>query len=459
MKKVAGRLLRFHLLLLLPRVGYSQKAVFSLRQLVDSADKHLPFLLQKRSLVQSAEAGVTEARHAFLPNLNIAEEVSVGSANDLAGPYLPLPGVMHTVSGSINATQNNTAVTGNLASVYAQYELVNFGLKGARTAAARSFADWTRADLEKERYLVAVEVARLYFSIQRLSAELAVDSEDIRRHETMYTISVALSGSGVIPGVDSSLARAALSRSRIAFNGISGNLRNQRQQLSYLCGIDPAAIAVDTAGSRPSLEAGGPSDVSATHPLEDYFRKQQLQYQAEQKLAARSYLPKVTVGAGGWIRGSAVQYGNVYGSVGDGLGFQRWNYLAGLGVTYDLFNGIRRKDRMAVLGKQAEAAGFALQQEQEALRNQRLQAEESIRTAAANLAELPAQLRAASEAYNQKLAQYQAGIITLVDLVTASYELLQAQTQYIQTINQWKVARLEKAAAEGTLPQFLQSVN
>jgi outer membrane protein TolC len=455
MKKVAGHLLRFHLLLLLPRIGYSQKAFFSLQQLVDSADKHLPLLLQKRALVQSAEAGVTEARHAFLPQLNIAEEVSVGSANDLAGPYLPLPGITHGVSGSINPTSNYQAVTGNFASVYAQYELVNFGLKGARTASARSFADWTRADLEKQRYLVTLEVAGLYFAIQRLTAELAVDSEDIRRHQTMYTISRALSGSGVTPGVDSSLASAALSRSRITFIQTSGTLRNQQQQLSWLCGIT-SPIAFDTTPPRPIPELDNPA---AANPLEDYFRKQQLQYQADQRLASKSYLPKIIVGAGGWARGSALQYNNQYQSVGEGLGYQRLNYLAGLGVTYDLFNGVRRKDRMTVLGHQAEAAGYALQQEQEALHTQRLQSEESIRTASASLAELPAQLKAASNAYDQKLAQYRAGIITLVDLTTASFELLQAQTQYIQTINQWNVARLDQAAAAGTLPQFIQSVN
>jgi outer membrane protein TolC len=67
-------------------------------------------------------------------------------------------------------------------------------------------------------------------------------------------------------------------------------------------------------------------------------------------------------------------------------------------------------------------------------------------------------LQAATDAYNQKLAQYKAGIINLVDLVTASFELLQAQTGYIQTLNEWYTASLDKAAATGNLDQFIQTI-
>src|ERR1700744_2788655 len=72
------------------------QSIYSLRELADSAARHLPLLLEKQALVQSAEAGITEARHAFLPKLNAVEEISVGSANDVAGPFLPVPGVVHS---------------------------------------------------------------------------------------------------------------------------------------------------------------------------------------------------------------------------------------------------------------------------------------------------------------------------------------------------------------------------
>jgi len=92
------------------------------------------------------------------------------------------------------------------------------------------------------------------------------------------------------------------------------------------------------------------------------------------------------------------------------------------------------------------------------LNTQQLQADESIRTAQANLVELPSQLRAATDAYHQKEAQYQAGIINLVDLVNASFELFEAQSAWIRTINDWYTANLDKAAATGKLDLFIQTV-
>jgi outer membrane protein TolC len=440
-----------------------QTTIYSLAELVDSANRHLPLLLEKQALVESARAGIEEARNSFLPQINAVEELSAGSANDLAGPYLPVPGVIHPIGGGIDAANNYQAVTGNMASLYGQYDLVTFGLKDARVASARAVVGLTQADLEKERYLVKWDIARLYFSILSHRYQLAVDEEDIQRYESMYAISRALTGSGVNPGVDSSLARAGLSRTRVRYNENLGELHRLQDQLAYLTGIAAPGIAMDTSrsslsGRRYPVSGLIGDTTAAVNPLEDYFAKQKQQYDAEELLARKSYLPRVVLGAGGWVRGSSVQYSNNYESASEGLGYQRMNYLAGVGITYDLFNGVHRRDRMNVLSQQVNAAGYALRQQQLSLQNQETQAEESIRTARANLDELPAQLQAATDAYNQKLAQYKAGVINLVDLVTAAFELTQAQTGYIQTLNQWYTASLDKAAAAGNLDLFIQSI-
>jgi outer membrane protein TolC len=437
--------------------------IYSLAELVDSANRHLPLLLEKQALVESARAGITEARHSFLPQVNAVEELSVGSANDLTGPYLPVPGLIHSIGGGITAGNNYQAVTGNMASLYGQYDLVTFGLKDAKVANARAYVGLTQADLEKQRYLVKWDIARLYFNILSHRYQLAVDEEDVQRYESMYTISRALTGSGVNPGVDSSLARAGLSRTRVRYNEDLGELHRLQDQLGYLTGISTPGIAMDTSaatlsGRRYPVNGLIGDTTTAVNPLEEYFSRQKRQYDAEVQLARKSYLPRVVLGAGGWVRGSSIQYSNNYESATEGLGYQRMNYLAGVGITYDLFNGVHRRDRLNVLGHQEQAANYALQQQQLFLQNQQIQAEESIRTARANLDELPAQLQAATDAYNQKLAQYKAGVINLVDLVTAAFELTQAQTGYIQTLNQWYTASLDKAAAAGNLDLFIQTI-
>jgi outer membrane protein TolC len=477
-KRAAGCLVQIILLMVLAcSVSAQRVTIYTLSDLVDSASRHLPLLLEKQALVQSAQAGIKETRDAFLPQVNAVEELSAGSANDLEGPYLTIPGIIHPIGGGINATSNYQAVTGNMASLYGQYELVNFGLRRAKVASAKAFVGFTQADLEKERYQVKWEIGRIYFAIQKNRNQLAVDSEDMRRYQSMYEVSRALTGSGVNPGVDSSLARAGLSRTRINYNEALGALRRLQLQLAYLTGIEAPEVPVDTVIGKAEdlVEAGsggaaagmrgngvdaetGDSAAALSNPLADYFAKQKLQYSAEQELARKSYLPKIILAGGGWARGSSIQYQNDYKSPAEGLGYQRLNYLGGIGITYDLFNGVHKRDRVSVLNGQVAAADYALQQQELSLRNQELQADESIRTARDNLGELPIQLRAANEAYNQKLAQYKAGVINLVDLANASFELFSAQSDYITTINEWYTASLDKAAAAGRLDQFIQTV-
>jgi len=468
-KKAAGILIGLSAYMMPAATVLAQQApVYSLGALADSACHHLPLLLQKQALVSSADAGITDARHAYLPKLNVVEELSIGSANDLAGPFLPAPGVLHAISGGITGKNTYQSVAGNLASLYGEYELVDFGLRGARVANARAFAALKRADLSKELYLVKWQIGKLYFEIRKGYHQLEVDAEDVRRNQAIYTISSALTGTGINPGVDSSLAKAGLSKTRVTYNQTEGKLRQLLQQMAYLTGVGRPSISLDTSeatmsGASRGMTTAGLSILmdsagNGEHPLTSYFIREQEQRKTESTLIGKSYLPKIILGAGGWARGSSIQYNNDYRPLGEGLGYQRLNYMAGVGITYDLFNGTRRKDRLAIAGYQQTAADFGLQQETLMLQNTALQADEALRTAEKNLAELPVQVQAAREAYGQKLAQYKAGIINLVDLTNASFLLYQAQSDYIETLNGWRMASLDKAAATGNLDSFIQSV-
>ena len=92
------------------------------------------------------------------------------------------------------------------------------------------------------------------------------------------------------------------------------------------------------------------------------------------------------------------------------------------------------------------------------LQNVGVKAEEGIQTALRNLGEIPIQINAAQDAYNQKTAQYRAGIINLVDLTNASYVVYRSQSEYVQTVSDWLLSNLDKAAANGNLDLFIQSI-
>jgi outer membrane protein TolC len=438
---------------------------YSLPALIDSAQRHLPVLRQKKSLVEAAKAGIRDARDAYLPNSFVGDEVMVGTDNALPGSYYSF-GLIPSVSSGINPGNNSQAAGGNMAFFFNEYDLVTFGLKRATVRRAEANEKVSQADLDRETYLMKWQIARLFLNIRKGQLQQDIDSENVNRYAQLYTIIRAVTQSGIKPGADSSLAMAELSGARTAYNNIYGQTRQLYEELGYYTGIDPDRVLVDTSGIRNnlatknqdgmSMELPGHDSAGALNPLIEYFDQERQLYLQTEKLVKKSYLPKIMLTGITWARGSSIDYQGKYGSIPDGWGYQRYNYLAGLTLTYNLFDLVHRRDKAAIARNETMASEYGVQQEQLSLQEVSNKAQQSILTAVKNLGEIPIQIRAAQDAFGQKSAQYKAGIINLVDLVTASYALYRAQSDYVQAISDWLLANLDKAAARGNLDQFIQ---
>jgi len=448
------------LLLLMPSLSlFAQQKKYSLKDFIDSAQRHLPVLQQKQALVEAARAGVTDAKHAFLPTSYIGDEVTVGTDNSIPGSYISF-GIIPSTSSGVRSMNYYQAAIGNIGFFYNQYELLDFGLKKATVHNAQAYLNLTQADRDREAYLIKWQVAKLYFDILKSQFQLAIDKENVSRYDTLFTVIRAVTESGIKPGADSSLAKAELSKARTTYNQTFGQIRQQQQQLAYLSGISVEDIAVDTAHTRGWLaELGIHSQVGAANPLIEFFTREKDLYLQREDLAKKSFLPRVLLNGVGWARGSSIDYTNYYkSSAASGLGYQRFNYLAGLTLEYDLFNIVHRKDKERIARNNALASDYGLQQQQLELQNVGNRADEAIRTAAKNLVEAPIQIGAATATFNQKTAQYKAGIINVVDLTNASFVLYRSQSDYVQTLSDWLLANLDRYSATGALDQFIQSI-
>jgi len=469
------------LLLCLPAVpcGAQQKSAVTLQAIIDAARSHLPVLAQKKALINSAEAQTRFVRNSFLPSAIVADEVSVNSDNSLPGSYWSM-GIVPSTSGGIRATDNLQAATGNIGVLYSQYSLADFGFKKAAIDNAEANTNLSKTDLAREEYLLTWQIGKLYFNLVKYQYQLEVDSQNVKRYQDVYTVIHAVTASGIKPGADSSLALAELSKTRITYNQTLGQVKQLQQQLSYLSGLpaDDILLRTDSIPTSngvnnglnlnnvqnnlnqfvsPALGAGGFGD-SLPSPLLDYYTKQHALYLSAENLVKKSYLPKVFLAGNLWIRGSSIDYNNNYKSLVTGLGYQRLNYMAGITISYDLFSGLHKKDKLAAAHYQTQATDEALKQQQLQLKSISNRADEAINTAYKNLQEIPVQIKASQDSYAQKTAQYKAGIINVVDLTNASYVLYRSQTDYVQTLSDWFLANLDKVAATGNLNLFIQSI-
>ena len=131
----------------------AQAGIYHLSDLMDSAKINQPSILKKRALVGASTAAIIDARHASLPILKLHDQVSLSSANGATGTYFPL-GVIVPTAGAIRAENNFNPATGNIAMLYSEYELEDFGLKKAREEDATVFSKLTQRRFS-QRYLPA----------------------------------------------------------------------------------------------------------------------------------------------------------------------------------------------------------------------------------------------------------------------------------------------------------------
>ena len=137
------------ILLLMPLLSlFAQQKNYSLSEYIDSAERHLPVLFQKKALVDAAKAGVTDARHAFLPTSDLGDEASVGTDNSLPGSYISF-GIIPSTSSGVRSSNTFQSAIGNIGFLYNQYELLDFGLKKATVRRAEAFTDLSQSDLER----------------------------------------------------------------------------------------------------------------------------------------------------------------------------------------------------------------------------------------------------------------------------------------------------------------------
>jgi outer membrane protein TolC len=451
----------FCIMLLMPALSlFAQQKNYSLPSLIDSVTHYLPLLKQKSRLTDAAKAHLTDTRHSFLPQLRVSEELSLGSDNSIPGSYFPM-GITPSTAGGTRSDNNMQAASGNVGVLSAEYELANFGLNNAQLNLAQSYAQVAESDFQREQYLLELNVAKIYFNLQKSLYRLKADEQNVQRYQSIFNVIEALTLSGIKAGADSSLAKAELSKTKVSYNQTLGLINNQKQQLAYLTGI-PAANLVfevpeDAITNPKQLDTPLFPD-AGSNPLIEYYIKRNNIYTANEQLIKKSYLPKILLEGSTWMRGSSITYNDQYQGLANGLGYQRYNYMFGVAATYSLFNELHKKDKLAINRFEMQASNYELEQQKLAIASASLQADNALQTTAANLKEIPVQLQAAQAMYKQKLSQYKAGLISLIDLTNASFVLYRSQTDYIETMNDAYLAQLDKAAANGSLNQYISTV-
>ena len=343
-----------------------------------------------------------------------------------------------------------------------QHELYNFGLNGARIESANSLVNFSKADYEASSYLLQFHVAQLYFELLRYRLLVATQQRNIDRYRVLYSYIKAYTSSGIKPSVDSTIANAEISTATIQYIQTTENYNKLKHEFIYYTGLQRNDVEIDTTiyGLPDTwlnkLEENVSSDsVDNNNPVLEYYNNRWEYSMSQENLISKSYLPKLYLVGSAWVRGSSITPQDVFGNLSTGLDYSRYNYMAGLALSYDIVNLIHRNNKTDIQHYQSESAREDVIQQKTVLENQLRQADVAIQAAIDRGKEIPLLLNAAQNVYSQKLAQYNAGLANITDLTDASYLLYKAETDEAEFLPFLLNTLLQKAVANNTLSTFL----
>lgn len=450
------------LLLSLLATGAMSQTKMSLKQAISIGLENYGTIKAKDAYAKASAAGVAQAKLDYLPNLNLSAQANYGTINGQNGPsYTFIPAGIAS-GGAPFANQNWNSAFGSLYFANVNWDFFAFGRAKEKIQAAGYKRDLDASDLSQEKFQHEVRVAAAYLNLlaaQRLSTSY---QKNLERADTLRRIIVLKAKKDLLAGVDSSQANAEVSKARSILLNARTFVEEQNSALVKLLGTNLQHIQADTvfiANLPKTLPLSGDS-LAANHPLIAYY-KNRIQYSDEQAKYFKTLgLPTFSLGAAMQARGSGFNYNytadhpNYSQSLSQGLNPDRANYVVALGITWNLTQPLRIKQQVKSQHLISEGLKNELTLTQQQLVTQNNFADAKLKNAIADYYETPQQVKAASDAYHQKMVLYNHGLTDLINVTQALYVLTRAETDRDIAYNNVWQALLLKAAANGDFDIF-----
>src|SRR3569833_2459505 len=329
-------------LLLIPAImAHAQQSTpITLKELLSQVTQKAPSLLTDSAAILIRQAQAAETRSAWLPNLKLNYQADIGTSNNTTGPYFGF-GIVPSSSGGIRSTSVTTAIGDNLGIAALDWEIFFFGLYGAQNRVANSDIQVEQNQFAESKYQLQAYTIGSYLQLLRLQDFLNIQYRNIQRNEQIRRSIQSLAKSGVRAGVDTSIAEAELSKARLNYIELNNQLKQVQLRIAEISGLPYQSIVPDTTVELSLINQ--PSAYlftadTANHPIINFYQSVYQNNIERENLVKKLYNPKISLEAAAWARGSSIDGDGNFNSVSNGYGFDRGNYLVGLGISYNLLD-------------------------------------------------------------------------------------------------------------------------
>ena len=435
--------------------------IISLKEGINIAVQQYPVVKAKQAQVKASEDLLFASRRDQLPNVNFSVQQDYGTINGTNGPLYGFGGLAVASSGPALGNQNWNAAFGSLYLTNVNWDFFSFGRYREKNKVAQQELRRDVKDYEQELFEHKIRVAAAYLNV--IASHQITDSyqKNMNRADSIRFIVTTRVKNGLVAGVDSSLANAEYSSSRILYTNALNNEKEQKNTLAKLMGMDNADFGIDTTfiSKVPAIYTDTVLETEM-HPVLQYYKSiidvsnQQVNYLKTQ------YYPTFSLVGVFQTRGSGFE--NTYGSDLSAYTQNYWNgvkpvhsnYLIGVGVNWNIMNPVRFSKKVSAQRHLSESLEESYKTAALEIKAQMRISSDKMSAALSNYHEAPIQVKAAADAYLQKTVLYKNGLTTMVDVMQAANTLIRAETDRdIANNNVWQ-ALLLKAAAAGNFDLF-----
>jgi outer membrane protein TolC len=433
---------------------------YTLPEAVDMALRNFPSIYNATYRLRQAQAGITLAKTAYLPNLNITVQEMRATHNVIAGTVMPQANTSDTIpiqSGTVGENSMSSIWGSNQAANF-NWLLYDFGERHANVMLACADTKYAQSNLSLTKLDVAYNAADQYLLAVQAKVTIAAEEAALKRMQASELTVRTLVEQGLRPGVDEARAKYDVSEAKIGLIAAEQQAQLAEVDLAESMGVanQPIEIVPDHLINRPPQRFKPQPTNYDTHPLTLLNVNAENTWAAKVHLLDRTWYPHLWWNSAFWGRGSGAP-GESSPNAG-GILPQVPNYMVGLQVTFpvmDIF-AIKARRKEAVAGEMAEKANvdLALQILEQKDARARIYLAQSRRIAD----ETPIMVEAAKENEVKSLERYKTGLANIVAVAEAERILAKADVEdAIAQIQVWR-SILKLGYVQGDLQPFLQLV-
>lgn len=411
----------------------------SLREAIEIALRNQPSLASAQAQASAAEQQHKQAKAAYLPTLTL------GLTTNDAYRSNPANALQGSSGGSGNfGTSLSTVTSTRQADLVLSYKLLDSGQRVATEQSTRASSRAATLGAEDQRQATIANAATGYYEVLRQNALVRVREASVQRAQSTLDLTEAQVTQGTQAKKDVYQAQADLATAKVNLLTAQNNLAVAKAQLRQALGLtdDQDLEPIDEQAATPAEER------SLDTLLKEAYATRPDVLQAEQNVVRETANTRLAKANNGLTVSLDTNLSAVF------LQNENNSRAIALTASLPLFNG--GANQAAI--RQAEETRRSTEAQLATARlAARVDVETAYRTLQTARAAVPAALAAQEAAqvnFDAASQSRKEGIGTVVDVITAQSQLVEAQTNYVQALYTLRNAEVALQRAIGHADQI-----